>query len=363
MTASEFSTALLRWHDVHGRHDLPWQSNMTAYRIWISEIMLQQTQVATVIPYYQRFLSSFPTLSDLANAHLDDVLHHWTGLGYYARARNLHRTAISIMNDYAGQFPNDLETIISLPGIGRSTASAILALSDNQHHAILDGNVKRVLTRYFAIDGWPGLRQVEQLLWQHAEDLTPKSKTAQYTQAIMDLGATVCTRSRPKCNDCPLHSNCLAFKNNTVSEYPTSKPKKSIPVKKTIMLLLRNSENQVLLQQRPPSGIWGGLWSVPEADCKVDNKSISQWSQKQLHLKIANVFFAKPLRHTFSHFHLDITPVYASVIGDSPVIMEQADTVWYNTSEPDSRGLAAPVKKLLDTHNDVIAKVKTGVTT
>ena len=355
MTASEFSIALLRWHDTHGRHDLPWQSNMSAYRIWISEIMLQQTQVATVIPYYQRFLEKFPTLSALAKANLDDVLHLWTGLGYYARARNLHRTAKIIINDYAGVFPDELDAVIALPGIGRSTASAILALSDNQHHAILDGNVKRVLTRYFAIDGWPGLRHVEQRLWQYAEALTPKEKTAQYTQAIMDLGATVCTRSKPICTNCPLHNNCEAFNADTISNYPASKPKKTIPVKSTIMLLVRNSENQVLLQQRPTSGIWGGLWSLPEADCNATKNAVSEWCQKQLHLKINHIVFEKSLRHTFSHFHLDITPVYASVINESPLIMEQADSVWYNTSKPDSRGLAAPVKKLLDTHNDVVA--------
>ena len=365
MTTSEFSTALLRWHDEHGRHDLPWQSNMTAYRVWISEIMLQQTQVTTVIPYYLKFMEHFPDLESLAKAELDQVLHLWTGLGYYARARNLHAAAKIVVNDYAGKFPNDLDTVISLPGIGRSTASAILALSDQQHHAILDGNVKRVLTRYYAVEGWPGKRQVEQQLWQHAEALTPTKKTAQYTQAIMDLGATVCTRSKAKCDDCPLHKNCLAFKTNTVSHYPASKPKKTIPVKTTIMLLLRNSEKQVLLQQRPPSGIWGGLWSLPEADCKASKQSLSSWALKRLNLKINNIIIEPSLRHTFSHFHLDITPVYASVITDSPAIMEQADTVWYNTNEPDSRGLAAPVKKLLDTHNDVIAdaKVMAGVTT
>jgi len=359
MTPIAFSHALLNWHDIYGRHDLPWQSDMSAYRVWVSEIMLQQTQVATVIPYYQRFMKTFPYLSSLANAQLDDVLHLWTGLGYYARARNLHRTAITIMNDYAGNFPKDLDTVIRLPGIGRSTAAAILALSDQQHHAILDGNVKRVLTRFFAIEGWPGLRQVEQQLWQHAETLTPKKNTAQYTQAIMDLGAMLCTRSKAQCTDCPLHSDCLAFNSNTVSDYPSSKPKKTIPVRTTIMLLLRNVDNHVLLQQRPPSGIWGGLWSLPEADCKTTKQSLSKWAQQQLHLNLDDIAFEKALRHTFSHFHLDITPVYASVIEELPTIMEQADSVWYNTCEPDSRGLAAPVKKLLDTHNDVILGVTT----
>lgn len=359
MTPNAFAQALLTWHKKHGRHDLPWQENTTAYRVWISEIMLQQTQVATVIPYYLRFMKTFPTLKDLANAELDEVLHLWTGLGYYARARNLHRSAVVIVNDYACKFPSDLETVISLPGIGRSTASAILAISDDQHHAILDGNVKRVLSRFFTIEGWPGQKKIEQQLWQHAEALTPKNNTAQYTQAIMDLGATLCTRTKASCEECPLRSHCLAFKNNTVNQFPTSKPKKTIPVKSTIMLLLRDAQNQVLLQQRPPSGIWGGLWSFPEANCKATAAALLKWTQNQLNLTINNIVFEKPLRHTFSHFHLDITPVYASVIGELDTIMEQAESVWYNTSQPDARGLAAPVKKLLDTHNDVIAGATT----
>jgi len=355
MNPASFSSALLKWHDKHGRHDLPWQQNKTAYRIWISEIMLQQTQVATVISYYNNFMARFPDLTALANAKLDEVLHLWTGLGYYARARNLHRTAQIIVNDFNGHFPDKLEAVIALPGIGRSTAAAILALSDNQHHAILDGNVKRVLTRFYAIEGWPGKKQVEQLLWQHAERLTPKKKTAQYTQAIMDLGATICKRSKPECTTCPLHVHCLAHKTDTVSHYPFAKPKKNIPVRSTIMLLLRDSDNKVFLQQRPPAGIWGGLWSLPEADCKPVSRSVSQWSQQQLSLQIDNIVFEKSLRHTFSHFHLDITPVYASVIANTSSVMEQTESVWYNTCEPDARGFAAPVKKLLDTHNEVIA--------
>ncbi len=359
MKPGNFSSSLLRWHDAHGRHDLPWQSNMTAYRIWVSEIMLQQTQVATVIPYYQRFMQQFADIESLAKADIDLVLHLWTGLGYYARARNLHKAANIICHDYAGQFPETLDAVIALPGIGRSTAAAILALSDNQHHAILDGNVKRVLTRFFAIDGWPGKPEVERLLWQHAENLTPIENTAQYTQAIMDLGATVCTRTNAKCHQCPLLQHCRAYANDRVTNYPTSKPKKTIPVKKTIMLLLRNKDNQVLLQQRPPSGIWGGLWSLPEAQCDTTQKALCAWSQNELKLTINDITIAQPLRHTFSHFHLDITPVYASVINESSAIMEQADTVWYNTCKPDARGLAAPVKKLLDTHNDVMTGVIT----
>ncbi|MCK4743393.1 MAG: A/G-specific adenine glycosylase [Sulfuriflexus sp.] len=365
MTPTVFSNALLRWHDAHGRHDLPWQKNKTAYRVWVSEIMLQQTQVATVIPYYQRFMEKFPNITSLADAELDEVLHLWTGLGYYARARNLHRTAITVLTEYTGKFPTNLDEVIALPGIGRSTASAILALSDDQHLAILDGNVKRVLTRFFAVNGWPGIKSVEQQLWQHAETLTPKKRTAQYTQAIMDFGATICTRSKPQCTDCPLKKSCLALSQESVANYPASKPKKTIPVRNTLMLLLRNADNKILLQQRPPTGIWGGLWSLPEADCQTNNKMISTWSKKNLSLQLKDIHIAKPVRHTFSHFHLDITPVYASVMNEMPTVMEQPESVWYNTRKPDARGFAAPVKKLLDSHNEAITEVKvtTGVTT
>lgn len=358
MSPAEFSTALLDWHDKHGRHDLPWQQELSPYRVWISEIMLQQTQVATVIPYFARFMQSFPSLADLAHASIDDVLHHWTGLGYYARARNLHRTARLIMEQYAGNLPLQLDKLIELPGIGRSTAAAILAISDNQHHAILDGNVKRVLTRFFAIDGWPGKRNIEQCLWQHAERLTPKERVAQYTQAIMDLGATRCTRRNPDCAGCPLHAHCRAYASQSMHRYPAAKPRKTLPVKQTIMLLLRDNENRVLLQQRPSSGIWGGLWSLPEVDFPANKNEINDWSQRQLGLDIEQLVVADPVRHSFSHFHLDITPVYARVIKEKSAVMDQHGSVWYNTCEPDARGLAAPVKKLLDTHNEHIAGVK-----
>ena len=359
MTPTVFSNALLRWHDVHGRHDLPWQIDKTAYRVWVSEIMLQQTQVATVIPYYQRFMEKFPNIARLAAAELDEVLHLWTGLGYYARARNLHRAASIVISQHAGQFPDNLDDVIALPGIGRSTASAILALSDNQHLAILDGNVKRVLTRIFAIDGWPGNKSVEQQLWQHADALTPAKRTAQYTQAIMDLGATVCKRSQPLCTTCPLQKSCLALSQDAIANYPASKPKKAIPVRSTLMLLLRDTNDNVLLQQRPPTGIWGGLWCFPEADCAAADKAINKWSKQHLSLFIDDIHIAQPLRHSFSHFHLDITPVYASVLNEIPAVMEQAESVWYNTRKPDARGFAAPVKKLLDTHNEIIAGVTT----
>lgn len=350
MPEQDFPQQLLNWHDQHGRHDLPWQQDINPYRVWISEIMLQQTQVATVIPYYQRFIQQFPDVLTLANAGIDSVLHLWTGLGYYARARNLHRAAQNIRDGHAGRFPNELEQLIALPGIGRSTAAAILAIADNQHHAILDGNVKRVLTRFYAIAGWPGKRGVEQQLWQKAEQLTPAKRTGQYTQAIMDLGATLCTRSKPRCEDCPVAGNCQAHRSATVSNYPGKKPRKLLPERESIMLLLSNANNEILLQQRPPTGLWGGLWCLPEAECTLHKDSLKKWCREQLQFALHEMRVWQGLRHSFSHFHLNIIPVH--IRGDfmDSTIMDSASTVWYNTRQPDALGLAAPVKKLLDKH-------------
>ena len=355
MEPSTFSKRLLDWHRQHGRHDLPWQVNRTPYRVWLSEIMLQQTQVSTVIPYFLRFTEHFPNIEQLAHAEQDAVLHLWTGLGYYARARNLHKAAQLICEQYQGHFPTRYEDVLALPGIGRSTAGAILAQSMDQRHAILDGNVKRVLSRFFAIAGWPGKRDVENLLWEHAERLTPTTEVANYTQAIMDLGATLCTRSAKSCGQCPVRTDCTAYRENTVGEYPSPRPKKTLPVRSSVMLLLRNHDNHVMLKKRPPTGIWGGLWSFPEADCKIDAKTIHKWCTDKLSFEIDSLCTGTPLRHTFSHFHLDITPVYARAINPGQQVMEHTDTVWYNTLEPDARGLAAPVQKLLDTHNEIIA--------
>jgi len=335
---------LLAWFDEHGRHDLPWQSPREGYRVWVSEIMLQQTQVATVIPYFTHFMQRFPNVHALADAPLDDVLHHWTGLGYYARARNLHRAAQHIRDEHAGQFPADFDALLALPGIGRSTAGAILAQAFEQRFAILDGNVKRVLTRLHAIAGWPGEKAVENQLWQIAETHTPSQRLADYTQAIMDLGATVCRRSKPQCDDCPLQSACMAFADNAVTTYPGKKPRKAIPVRSTCMLMLIDPEHDsVLLEQRPASGIWGGLWSFPE--CPIDSDPV-QWSRDQLRLQIQDLHTLPMLRHTFSHFHLDITPVLARAV---PVgIMDSPRHIWYNSSRSAARGFPAPVKQLLD---------------
>lgn len=350
MNKQSFSKSLLSWFDRHGRKDLPWQQRRDPYGIWVSEIMLQQTQVTTVIPYYERFMSRFPDIASLAVASQDEVLHLWTGLGYYARARNLHKAARLVMEQHGGIFPQTHETVQSLPGIGRSTASAILAFAYNQRHSILDGNVKRVLTRYHGIEGWPGNKAVENRLWDCAERHTPDKRIADYTQAIMDLGATVCRRSNPECTLCPLAMDCTACQQGRPDAYPGRKPKKTLPEKATVMLLIRDGAS-VLLQQRPPTGIWGGLWSLPEcpADSDPDN-----WGPAQLGIQIQSGPALDTLSHTFSHFRLQITPIPARLVGEQAKIMERPDWLWYNLRQPPALGLAAPVKRLLDTLKEQI---------
>lgn len=345
MSAAPFAQRLLTWFDAHGRHDLPWQRDRTAYRVWISEIMLQQTQVKTVIPYFERFMTSFPSVTTLANATLDEVLHLWTGLGYYARARNLLKTAQRILAEYQGQFPTMFSDVLALPGIGRSTAGAILALAGGQRHPVLDGNVKRVLTRYHAIGGWPGKKDVENQLWDLVEKLTPQMRVADYTQAIMDLGATVCTRTQPDCDACPLAPSCQGLSQGQPTAYPTSKPRKTLPVRQTTLLMLRDSTGQILLERRPPVGIWGGLWSFPECPTDAD---IPTWCRNTLGITLKNMQPWDTLRHTFSHFHLDIQPVHAHAKNRGSVAMEPGNRVWYNTRKPDRRGFPAPIKRLLE---------------
>ena len=341
---NDFATRLLYWFDQHGRHDLPWQQPRDAYRVWLSEIMLQQTQVSTVIPYFQRFIEHFPSLTDLASAPLDDVLHLWSGLGYYARGRNLHKAAQQIVAQHQGKFPCDFDAVAELPGIGRSTAGAILAQAFGQRHAILDGNVKRVLTRYHAIAGWPGQKSIEEKLWTLALSTTPEQRVVDYTQAIMDLGATVCTRSKPRCTECPLREDCAAHALGKPSAYPQRKPRKVIPTRSTRMLLLSHDNVHVLLQQRPPVGIWGGLWSLPE--CPIDCDP-AQWCDQQWQLQIAGTKPLPSLKHTFSHFHLAIEPLTAQVLNPAQRVMDSAQFIWYNIQTPDARGLPKPVQTLL----------------
>jgi A/G-specific adenine glycosylase len=342
--ANNFNRRILAWFDHHGRKDLPWQRDRSPYRVWVSEIMLQQTQVITVIPYFERFMARFPRLADLADAQLDEVLGLWSGLGYYARARNLHRAAQWVRDEHGGRFPTNFETVLALPGIGRSTAGAILSLSWEQRHAILDGNVKRVLARCFAVAGWPGERAVADVLWAHAERLTPHKRIADFNQAMMDLGADVCSRSQPRCDECPLAPNCVARAADRQADFPGRKPKKTLPVREAQLLLLANERDELLLQRRPPAGIWGGLLSLPELPPGED---VCRWCAENLGLVSTEQVRWPVLRHTFSHFHLDIAPVLAAVNGAASCVLEGDEWVWYNRRTVIG-GLPAPVARLLD---------------
>jgi len=343
MSTPDFAKAVLHWFDQHGRHDLPWQHDKTPYRVWVSEIMLQQTQVTTVIPYYQKFMSSFPNVEALANASSDDVLHHWTGLGYYARARNLHKCAQTVVQEYGGEFPQTVEELESLSGIGRSTAGAIASISMGKHAAILDGNVKRVLSRFHAIEGWPGNKKVADQMWEIAERYTPAKRTGDYTQAMMDLGATLCTRSKPQCQICPLMLQCEAYAQDRVKEFPNSKPKKEKPIKSVRLLILQH-KREVLLLQQPNSGIWGGLWIFPQQPME-QTPFESPWLIQEA---VKATEHKEVFRHTFSHYHLDIEPVRVE-LSRKPDQVAETQLLWYNLDNPASVGLAAPVKKLLET--------------
>ena len=341
-TVSGFSERVLSWFAANGRKDLPWQHDPTPYRVWVSEIMLQQTQVTTVIPYYERFMQSFPDAGALARADIDDVLHHWSGLGYYARARNLHKTAVILRDEYDGNFPDRIDDVIALPGIGRSTAGAILSLSRGERHPILDGNVKRVLARCFAIEGWPGRSAVAAELWALSERHTPDDRCAEFNQAMMDLGATLCTRSSPGCDSCPLAGDCLAHAAGAETAYPGKKPKKAKPRKSTRMILARRGKT-VFLQKRPPAGIWGGLWSLPEL---APGEDISDWCDSRLGAEPVAVEEWDVLQHSFTHFDLDIHPV-AMIVDNPDGTVSEPGGIWYDLTEPPAIGLAAPVRGLL----------------
>lgn len=340
MPAAHFSQAVLDWYQLYGRKTLPWQIEKTAYHVWLSEVMLQQTQVITVIPYFQKFIQRFPDIASLAAAPLDEVLHLWTGLGYYARARNLHKAAQKIVADYNSNFPNRFEDVHELPGVGRSTAGAILSLSQNQHYAILDGNVKRVLARCYAVAGWPGKKDVEHRLWQISEQVTPKKNVAQFNQAMMDLGAMVCTRSKPKCELCPLKPGCIAYANHNWPDYPGKKPQKQIP-EKTAWFLLLQQNDKIWLEKRPNMGIWGGLFCFPQFD---NPALLEQWILQHGIKGKAEQLIA--FRHTFSHFHLDIVPMLINV-SQRRAMMDESSGIWYDLNHPPAVGLAAPVEKLL----------------
>ncbi|MDX1343021.1 MAG: A/G-specific adenine glycosylase [Reinekea sp.] len=339
-----FRKQVLRWYDQHGRKHLPWQQGKTAYRVWLSEIMLQQTQVATVIPYFERFIERFPSVAELAAAPTDDVLHLWTGLGYYARARNLHKAAQKVVADFQGDFPQDPEQLMTLPGVGRSTAAAIASSVFNTPAAILDGNVKRVLSRFFALQEWPGTTAAQQQLWQWSEALTPEKRVADYNQVMMDLGALVCTRTKPKCDQCPLRNECLAVAMDQTHLLPKPKPKKDKPSRQAHLLMLQCPDGRVALSQRPDSGIWGGLYSFPEfTDYDTLASHLTQ-------LPVERVDVWNEFRHTFSHYHFDITPVLVT-LNHLPDVIEDDKTLWFNpvlmNENEQAVGLPAPIKTLL----------------
>lgn len=339
--------ALLRWSDASGRKHLPWQRDPTPYRVWVSEIMLQQTQVATVIPYYERFVQRFPSVESLAQAPQNEVLHLWTGLGYYARARNLHRAAQIVVSDHGGEFPQTLEAVQELPGIGRSTAGAILALSRSQRHPILDGNVKRVLTRYFGIAGFPGEQKIERELWRLADACTPQERVANYTQAIMDLGATVCVRSRPLCAACPLSEHCVARTEGLQSTLPTPRPRKQRPQRTAYIVIALSSAGAVWLERRPPAGIWGGLWTFPQFD---DQAAALDWTTQFSTATLDPKRLADRLpeyRHAFTHFDLTLHPLLVRTSGAGDLVADE-QRLWYDPRQPAMIGLAKPTVALIE---------------
>ena len=344
---NDFADALLAWFDRHGRHDLPWQQNIRpgrrdAYRVWLSEVMLQQTQVSTVIPYFERFVAALPNLPALAAADEDTVLALWSGLGYYRRARFLHHAAQLCVERHGGELPRDFDALLALPGIGRSTAGAILAQAYGLRFAILDGNVKRVLARYHGIHGHPGQSAVEKELWQYAEAHTPEQRLADYTQAIMDLGATLCVRSRPLCTACPLRDGCVAQRDQLTAVLPSSKPGKALPSRATMMLILRDTHGRVLLERRGPQGVWSGLWSLPEAD-----DSDGAWRIARQHARIDDAQSLASFVHVFSHYRLKVEPLLFEGATAKPAIADNPSTRWCGADELAALGLPAPVRSLL----------------
>jgi len=349
MPNPDFAPALLAWFDANGRHDLPWQHPRTPYRVWLAEIMLQQTQVQTVLPYYARFLDALPTLPDLAAASHDQVMALWSGLGYYARARNLHAAAKRCVELHGGDLPTDFEAMAALPGIGRSTAGAILAQAHGQRHAILDGNVKRVLSRYHGVRGWPGTTAVEKQLWSLSESHLPQQRLVDYTQAIMDFGATLCTRADPACVLCPLQDGCVARIEGLVAVLPEAKPGKPLPTRRCVLMVARDAQGRVLLQRRPPTGVWAGLWSLPESP---DHEAARAWLQTHLALDYDHAEAHPEFEHVFSHYRLQAEPLLwrgaqpAARIGDNP------DLRWVLRAELPATGLPAPIRRLLDSLPD-----------
>jgi A/G-specific adenine glycosylase len=337
-----FAARLIAWHRRHGRHDLPWQTG-NPYHVWLSEIMLQQTQVATVIPYFQRFIATFPSIGQLASASVEQVLELWSGLGYYARGRNLHASAKEISRDFNGNFPDTFEQIVALPGVGRSTAAAICALAFHQRYAILDGNVKRVLARYCGIEGWAGDREVERQLWLQAERLLPRHDIASYVQAQMDLGATVCTRSKPKCDACPLRDDCVALRSGRVAEFPAPRPRKSVPEKRTTFLVIMHG-GRILMEKRAPHGIWGGLWCFPQLENDAA-EAVDYLLSRGIDAEVQQPLL--PFIHTFTHFRLHIHPVLLRV-NHQTLSVQQEGCTWLDVAQALKSAIPVPVRKVLE---------------
>lgn len=338
----DFAATLIRWQKQHGRHGLPWQSSRDPYSVWLSEIMLQQTQVSSVIPYYQRFLGRFPDIAALAAASQDEVLAHWSGLGYYSRARNLHRAAQIMLEKHAGAFPREFEQILALPGIGRSTAAAISAFAFGARRAILDGNVKRVLARFLAVGGYPGEKKVEEILWRHAEALLPDTAIEIYTQALMDLGATLCTRSKPDCAKCPVSADCAANQQGRQAEFPQPRPRKALPERTTCMLLFVR-QGEIFLEKRPPVGIWGGLWSLPES---TGAEEALLQADTRFGFETDSPVLRPVMQHVFTHFRLHILPVLINVQRIQPRACQQ-EGVWLSIEDALEAAIPTPVRKLL----------------
>jgi len=347
-----FADRLLSWWDQHGRKDLPWQHPRTPYRVWVAEIMLQQTQVRTVIPYFKRFMAKFPDLPTLATATADEVLALWSGLGYYARARNLHKAARICHADHKGRLPDSPEALQALPGIGASTANAIFSQAYDQAAVVLDGNVKRVLSRHGAVAGWPGKSNVHKKLWGMAEALLPTQRAADYTQASMDLGATLCTRSNPACGDCPVSEDCQARLQNRVEDFPASRPKIKIAEKSFHMLILRDGDGRILLERRPPTGIWGGLWSLPADD---NGQSLDQCLDRHLGVDTANLNPLPSLQHQLTHMRMTIFPLYGEVTPPVKEVKCSAEQGWFGHQEWPALGLPKPVRQLLEQHTRMVS--------
>lgn len=343
---SDFAARLVAWHGDFGRHDLPWQNTSDAYRVWLSEIMLQQTQVSTATPYYLRFLDRFPTLSILASAPVEDVMALWSGLGYYARARNLHACAQSVMRDHGGQFPRSPTALAELPGIGRSTANSIATVCFDAQAPVLDGNVKRVFCRHFGVDGFPGSAPVDKQLWALAERHMPRRDGGIYNQALMDLGASTCGRRKPSCTDCPVAQSCTALASGRTAELPATKPRKAVPRRAATLLVIFDDAGRVMLETRPPVGIWGGMQSLPELPA---GGNAAAWINQRLGIAASAVLPVPTFTHIFSHFRLDITPLLCRIA--SSRVVADGGTQWFDAAQADAAALPAPVRRILAEQN------------